>query len=43
MHQILVCLWHELNWCDPLSSAKKQLIETATLVTLSVELRYKII
>ena len=46
MHQILVCLWHVLNWYYPLKSEEKQWRETcdmkkSSVVSLSMELYYK--
>ena len=43
MHQILVCLWHVLNWYYPLKSEEKQWRETCdmkkpSVVSLSMEL-----
>ena len=47
MHQILVCLWHVLNWYYALKSEEKQLREAydmkkPSVVSLSMELYYKI-
>ena len=46
MHQILVCLWHVLNWYYPLKNEEKQWRETCdmkkpSVVSLSMELYYK--